>query len=64
MKIAVIYIILIIIILQCLLLAKVNLYCIFFDVSKERIKLAATISESKISLMLLKPESIIGIKIR
>lgn len=61
-KSAMIYISLIISDLKDSLLAKVNLNCIFFNDIKERIKLAATISESKISLMLLNPESIINIK--
>lgn len=57
-----IYIILIIRVLKGLLLAKVNLNCIFFNDIKERIRLATAISESKISLMLLNPESIINVK--
>lgn len=61
-KSAMIYISLIISDLKDSLLAKVNLNCIFFNDIKERIKLATAISESKISLMLLNPESIINIK--
>lgn len=61
-KSAMIYISLIISDLKDLLLAKVNLNCIFFNDIKERIRLATAISESKISLMLLNPESIINIK--
>ncbi len=61
-KSAMIYISLIISDLKDLLSAKVNLNCIFFNDIKERIRLATAISESKISLMLLNPESIINIK--
>lgn len=61
-KSAMIYISLIISDLKDSLLAKVNLNCIFFNDIKERIRLATAISESKISLMLLNPESIINIK--
>lgn len=56
------YIILIVINLRFSLFIKVKMNCIFFNDIKERIKLAATISESKISLMLLNPESIINVK--